>query len=172
YSSTIFSALTNLIKNYIQKVPKNLECSKTFTITILESRPLNEGAILGQKLSSMLPQQDETVNIQVITDSSCDFFMPTVTHVLLGADRILGYDGTVINKIGSVPLALAAQHHGKPIYIVSRTDKIAGEYDEKVEENESSEVTKIYGNQWKDCKNMRVRNVYFEKLESDLITGY
>ncbi|CAG8737265.1 15313_t:CDS:2 [Gigaspora margarita] len=173
YSSTIFSVLINFIKNYNQKALKNLECSKTLTITILEFRPLNEGAILGQKLLSMLPQQDENIIIQIITDSSCNFFMPTVTHVLLGADRILGHNGTVINKIGSVPLALAAKHHGKPLYIVSRTDKILGEYDnEKIEENDSSEVTKIYGDQWKDNKNLLVRNVYFEKLESDLITGY
>ncbi|CAG8546153.1 12467_t:CDS:1 [Racocetra fulgida] len=173
YSSTILSALTNLIKDYIKKVPNNSECSRTLTITILESRPLNEGAILGQKLSSLLPQQSRTVSIQVITDSSCDFFMPTVTHVLLGADRILGYDGSVINKIGSVPLALAAKHHGKPVYVVSRTDKIAGEYDdEKVEENDASEVTEIYSDQWKNCKNIRARNIYFERLEPGLITGY
>ncbi|CAG8513910.1 9450_t:CDS:2 [Cetraspora pellucida] len=167
YSSTIFSALANLIKDY------NLEYSRTLTITILESRPLNEGAILGQKLSSLLPQQNESVSIQVITDLSCDFFMPTVTHVLLGADRILGYDGSVINKIGSVPLALAAQHHGKPVYVVSRADKIAGEYDnDQVEENDTIEVTEIYGDQWKTCKNIRTRNIYFERLESGLITGY
>ncbi|CAG8641773.1 7923_t:CDS:2 [Gigaspora rosea] len=172
YSTTIFSVLINFIKNYNQKTLKNLECTRKLTITVLESRPLNEGAILGQKLLSLISQKDENISIQIITDSSCNFFMPTVTHVLLGADRILGHNGTVINKIGSVPLALAAKHHGKPVYIVSLTDKISGEYDEKIEENDSSEVTKIYGDQWKDHKNLLVRNVYFEKLESDLITGY
>ncbi|KAF0390615.1 nagb/rpia/CoA transferase-like protein [Gigaspora margarita] len=92
---------------------KNLECSRTLTITILESRPLNEGAILEQKLLSMLNKMN--ISIQIITDSSY-------------------------------------------------------EYDE--EENDSSEITKIYGDQWKDHKNLLVRNVYFEKLESDQIVGY
>ncbi|CAG8844507.1 10693_t:CDS:2, partial [Gigaspora margarita] len=72
--------------------------------------------------------------------------MATMTHVLLG---ILEHNGTVINKIGTVSLALAAQHHGKPVYLVLRTDKILGEYDDvKIEENDSNNLCYVTENQF------------------------
>ncbi|RHZ58178.1 hypothetical protein Glove_375g10 [Diversispora epigaea] len=174
YSSTIFSALSQLIiKNVTSDHPYNL------TITILESRPLNEGATLANKLSHILnknvtSKKNDFVKIQVITDASCNYFMPTITHVLLGSDIILGNDGSVINKMGSSLLALSAKHHKKPVYVVSRIDKIISsdssiKYD-TMEEKDANEIISIYEKEWN--KTITVRNVYFEKVEPNLIDGY
>jgi len=211
YSSTIYSALSSLIQNFINYhsfLSKEDYDTSSLTITIMESRPLNEGATLAQKLSFFLPlstnipsspSTPSTLNIynkvciQVITDVSCNYFMSSVTHVLLGADRILGNSGDIINKIGSMSLALSANYFSKPIYIISKSDKIAtfspseddslGEVEqenkkeggEKMEENDSSELTNSYGqdliNDIKE-KNVIVRNIYFEMVESKFINGY
>ncbi|CAG8437559.1 1715_t:CDS:2 [Acaulospora morrowiae] len=172
YSSTIFSVLSNYIsRNLSSDNPCNI------TITIMESRPLNEGSTFARKLSALLPNADyknQYVKIQVITDASCDYFMPTVTHVLLGSDKILK-DGSVINKMGSVPLALAAKHHGKIVLVISGTDKIGGDEDETMEEKDAIEITLCYAKEWNDVvreKGVTVRNVYFEKVEAGLIDGY
>ncbi|CAG8446853.1 5266_t:CDS:2 [Ambispora gerdemannii] len=178
YSSTIYNALANII-NSIKSSSQNPKIE----ITILESRPLNEGAVvLAQKLSSLLidkisGDELESVRLQIVSDASCDYFMSTVTHVLLGADRIIGNDGAVINKMGSVPLALASKHHEKPVFVISRTDKISAcEEAEQMEENDPKEVTAAYGNEseknLQSYKPVKVRNVYFEKVESSLIDHY
>ncbi|CAG8443513.1 5467_t:CDS:2 [Acaulospora colombiana] len=154
YSSTILSVLSNFIsENLSSGNPRDV------TITIMEARPLNEGSTLARKLASLLPNKGEKnhcVKIQVITDASCDYFMSTVTHVLLGSDKILG-DGSVISKIGSVPLALAAKYHEKSVFVVSRTDKIAGNDEEIMEEKEASEVTSGYARGW--CDDMKDKDV-------------
>ncbi|CAG8577355.1 8654_t:CDS:2, partial [Diversispora eburnea] len=174
YSSTIFSALSQLIiKNVTSDHPYNL------IITILESRPLNEGATLANKLSHILNKNSTSktnhyVKIQVITDASCNYFMPTITHVLLGSDIILGNDGSVINKMGSSLLALSAKHHKKQVYVMSRTDKIISSDSSKkcdvMEEKDANEIISNYEKGWD--KTITVRNVYFEKVESNLIDGY
>ncbi|CAG8473837.1 8103_t:CDS:2 [Paraglomus occultum] len=171
HSSTIYSSLLSLIQS-IQSLPDH-----TLKITIMESRPLNEGSVgLARKLLDDLPETAKPrVEIQIITDASCAYFMPTVTHVIIGADRIAGKDATVINKIGSFPLALSAKYYDKPIIVVTRTDKLAStDEGEQLEENAAEEVVSMYEN-WSEfgtSKNVRVRNVYFESLESKLINGY
>ncbi|CAI2165376.1 13413_t:CDS:2 [Funneliformis geosporum] len=203
YSSTIYSALSSLIQNFINySSSQSRECYNTssLTVTIMESRPLNEGATLAKNLSNFLPSSTNTqshskssICIQVITDVSCNYFMSSVTHVLLGADRILGNNGNIINKIGSMSLALSASYFNKPVYILSKSDKIASffssedelsreleqeskkEEGEKMEENDSTELTNSYGQDWINNikeKNVLIRNIYFEMVESNFINGY
>ncbi|CAG8460984.1 22991_t:CDS:2 [Rhizophagus irregularis] len=122
-------------------------------------------------------KQEEDIHIMtmIITDASCNYFMPTVTHVLIGADHISGNNGDIINKIGSMSLILSAKHFNKSVYIITTSNKISSPFEEKIEENESKELTKSYGNEWINNikgKNVLIRNIYFEKVETKFIDGY
>ncbi|CAB4400919.1 unnamed protein product [Rhizophagus irregularis] len=189
YSSTIYSSICSLIQKFINYLTKEEEKEEkdisTLKITIMESRPLNEGATLAQKLSTWLTSTSSSsstnskiynkIIIQVITDASCNYFMPTVTHVLIGADHISGNNGDIINKIGSMSLILSAKHFNKSVYIITTSNKISSPFEEKIEENESKELTKSYGNEWINNikgKNVLIRNIYFEKVETKFIDGY
>ena len=78
--------------NLIQKFTNEL--TNKLIITVLESRPLNEGSTLAKNLLlsslSTLDQgkNNNSIKIQLITDSSCHYFMSDVTCVLIGADKI------------------------------------------------------------------------------------
>ncbi|KAK9720599.1 hypothetical protein K7432_004060 [Basidiobolus ranarum] len=178
YSSTVFGVLCMLCHQVLIA-----SIDHTVDIYILESRPLNEGALgLAAKLDDFLapaannPRASARVRIQVITDASCAYFMANMTHVLLGADHISGIDGSVVNKIGSLNLALAAKHYDKKVHVISRLDKVYGvENEENMEENEPVEVFVSYGGAFEKClarKRVEVRNVYFEKVGATLVDGY
>jgi len=106
--------------------------------------------------------------------------------ILCGADAIYA-DGSVRNKVGSASLALAAHQKQIPFYVVTPSHKIKvslpspkyafpGELENddsaELEENDSSEVTETlrYDEIQKLSDNVKVRNVYFESIPSELIS--
>jgi len=107
FSSTIFKLLVALC-HAVHSSPKPY----TLQITILELRPLNEGAFyLAQRLNDYItknnlryfPNSTNTrIRITVITDSFVSYYLKTkkVTYCLLGADRVVEEDGSVVNKDG------------------------------------------------------------------------
>ncbi|CAJ0825990.1 5986_t:CDS:2 [Entrophospora sp. SA101] len=123
YSSTIYSILLNLIQKFAN------ESTNKLIITVLESRPLNEGA-----------------------------------------DEINGDNGNVTNKIGSLPLAIAAKSHNKSVYVISKSDKIIGSYNEIIKSYDDVEEWKRIIQQ--NGNLFKVRNVYFEKINFGYIDGY
>ena len=52
--------------------------------------------------------------------------VPEVDAVLTGADRIAA-NGDVANKVGTYGLAVAASHHGTPLYVVAPTSTLDSE---------------------------------------------
>jgi methylthioribose-1-phosphate isomerase len=85
-----------------------------------ETRPLLQGARL-------TAWELETLGIpfSVIADSAAPALMAAgdVDGVLTGADRIAA-NGDTANKIGTYGLAVAARHHGIPLYVVAPTSTI------------------------------------------------
>jgi methylthioribose-1-phosphate isomerase len=104
-----------------------------------ETRPLLQGARL-------TAWELEAVGIPhaVIADSAAAHLMSRgeVDCVVTGADRIAA-NGDTANKIGTYGLALAAAHHGLPLYVVAPTSTLdpatGGEI--PIEERAGSEVT-------------------------------
>lgn len=84
---------------------------------VCESRPLCEGVQLSAKLAQA------GVQTTVITDAQGALFTQQCDMVLLGSDAITA--GGVVNKVGSLPLALAARHYGKLVYAVADTYKLS-----------------------------------------------
>lgn len=102
YSSTI----VNLLKKFNKF---NLE------IYVLESRPLFEG----RKTAEILSKYFKT---HLIIDAAMGKFIDQIDLVLIGVDSILE-DGSIINKIGSHPLALLAEIYKKKVYAICDTFK-------------------------------------------------
>jgi translation initiation factor eIF-2B subunit delta len=97
YSSTIINLLEKF-NNF------NLE------LYILESRPLLEG----QRTAEILSKFFKT---HLIIDAAIGKFIDQIDFALIGVDSILK-DGSIINKIGTYPLALLAKVNKKGVYAV------------------------------------------------------
>jgi methylthioribose-1-phosphate isomerase len=80
-----------------------------------ETRPLLQGARL-----TAWELEQSGVPFRVVTDSSAAALMARgqVDLVMVGADRI-ARNGDVANKIGTYSLAVVAERHGVPLYVVA-----------------------------------------------------
>jgi methylthioribose-1-phosphate isomerase len=85
-----------------------------------ETRPLLQGARL-----TAWELETAAIPHAVIADSAAASFMAAgeVDCVITGADRIAA-NGDVANKIGTYSLAVLAQHHGIPLYVVAPTSTV------------------------------------------------
>lgn len=85
-----------------------------------ETRPLLQGSRL-----TAWELQEAGVDVTVISDSSAGALLseeaPDV--VLVGADRIAA-NGDVANKVGTYGLAVLADHHGVPFYVLAPTSTV------------------------------------------------
>jgi methylthioribose-1-phosphate isomerase len=85
-----------------------------------ETRPLLQGARL-----TAWELEQLGIPFSVIVDGAAASLMAAgvVDAVLTGADRIAA-NGDTANKIGTYALAVAASHHGVPLYVVAPTSTI------------------------------------------------
>ena len=126
-----------------------------------ETRPLLQG-------SRLTAWELESIGIPhaVIADSAAAHLMSRgdVDCVVTGADRIAA-NGDCANKIGTYGLAVAAAHHGIPLYVVAPTSTIdpatptgAGI---PLEEREGTEITSRFA----------ARNPAFDVTPADLVAA-
>jgi len=106
----------------------------------------------------------------LIVDSAVRYFMKDVDLVVMGADAVTA-NGSVINKIGTSQLALAAHEARKNVIIAAETYKFSprsllGELVE-IEERSSSEV--IPDEKLKEFKNVSVKNPAFDVTPREYI---
>jgi len=110
-------------------------------VLVDETRPLLQG-------SRLTAWELEALGIPhaVIADSAAAHMMAVgeVDCVVTGADRIAA-NGDTANKIGTYGLAVAAAHHGIPLYVVAPTSTIDPETatgaEIPIEERDGSELT-------------------------------
>lgn len=167
-------------------------------LRVLESRPLFEGASMASSILSDFQTRcssspNKTLNLTLYTDASAVLASSWVDLVLLGADAISS-DGHVINKIGSLPAVLGVKYHcfWAKVLVLSELEKVeepAAEGHFEPEQNDPAEVigcwldagikgataleegVKSTQRETTNC-NVRVMNVYFERVPADLIDGY
>ncbi|WP_376795031.1 S-methyl-5-thioribose-1-phosphate isomerase [Thermogemmatispora sp.] len=118
---------------------------KRIHVLVDETRPVLQGARL-----TAWELQQEGVPFTLITDNMAGYFMRQgkVAAVFVGADRIAA-NGDVANKIGTYSLAVLAQAHGIPFYVVAPCSTIdldlpSGE-EIPIEQRDPREVTAIRG---------------------------
>jgi methylthioribose-1-phosphate isomerase len=106
-----------------------------------ETRPLLQGARL-----TAWELEQLGVPFSVVADSAAASLMASgeVDAVLTGADRIAA-NGDTANKVGTYALAVAAKHHGIPLYVVAPTSTLDPETatgaDIPIEERDGGEVS-------------------------------
>ncbi|HEX2868092.1 MAG TPA: hypothetical protein VHO03_13685 [Ignavibacteriales bacterium] len=142
--------LTQVFKLW-QKVNPSLR------VFIAESRPKCEGRIMAEKLLSF------GIRVEFILDSMTAEYTALADGAIIGADMVLS-NGNVVNKSGSMLLALAAKHYNRPFIVLTGKDKFSSNQNYTLEEYPAEEVW-AYRHE-----NLKVTNHYFEEVEKDLIT--
>ncbi|MFX0074981.1 MAG: hypothetical protein ACFE96_06030 [Candidatus Hermodarchaeota archaeon] len=157
--------LNVMLISYSTTIIKCLKAEKTrdFTFYILEARPLLEG----RRTAEMLSIDFET---HLITDSSMGKFIDLIDFVLLGIDSILK-DGSIVNKIGSHPLACLATDNNKEVFVVGDSYKynLKSHYGQEVSV-EDKPIYEVYGKKIKR-KSFHVHNYYFDITPSKYINS-
>ena len=147
HSSTVFAALA-----------RAHGAGKRFGVVCTESRPQYDGVQMARRLAA------EGIAVEVIADATAALFIHGFYTLLIGADAVSA-DG-VINKVGTLGMALAAKQLGVPIYCLAGSEKFlpqGASFD--IEEKDGAEIVAPE-------KNLRGFNVYFDQTPLDLITKF
>jgi methylthioribose-1-phosphate isomerase len=135
-----------------------------------ETRPRLQGG----KLTAWELLQDD-IPVTVITDNMAAYMMQQgkIDIVFVGADRVAA-NGDAANKIGTYGLAIVANYHQVPFYVVAPLStidiKLATGNEIEIEERDSCEVTHI-NNQPIMPEGITVANPAFDVTPHELITG-
>ena len=137
---------------------------KDINVIATESRPRWQGLLTIKQLDEL------GISATLIVDSAVRFFMKDVDLVIMGADAVT-VNGSVINKIGTSQLALAADEARTNVIIAAETYKfsprsILGEL-VKIEERASDEV--ISREKLDEFSNVRIRNPAFDVTPREYI---
>jgi translation initiation factor 2B subunit (eIF-2B alpha/beta/delta family) len=154
-----------MIISYSSTITRSLMQNQHLNMTfyILESRPLLEG----RKVAEILSSKYETY---LIVDAAIGKFIEKIDLVLVGIDSILS-DGSIVNKIGTYPLACIARENKKKVYAVGDSFKynLKSHYGQNVV-IEGKPAEEIYDIRIKN-ELLKIRNYYFDKTPSKYIDG-
>lgn len=121
----------------------------------------------GQRIALELGRQG--MKVTFIDDTAVGLYIASANKVMVGADRVC-LDGTIVNGVGTYPLALAAQKAAVPFYVLCETLKfdhrLRGE-EVDLEEKEPAEVV----GRAKLPPLVSVKNPYFDLTPLELVTG-
>jgi ribose 1,5-bisphosphate isomerase len=137
---------------------------KDITIIATESRPRLQGLLTIKQLDEL------GIKTSLIVDSAVRYFMKEVDLVVMGADAVT-VNGSVINKIGTSQLAMAAHQARKNVIIAAETYKFSpktllGELVE-IEERDAGEV--LSREKLAELPNVSVRNPAFDVTSREYI---
>ena len=146
--------------SYSSTTAAAIELCDKLRVFVTESRPGYEGRRLAERLAQ------KGLKVTLIVDSAASYVIDRglVDAFVAGCDAILD-DCSIVNKIGTKMMALAAREAGIPFIVVTDTWKIAV-HGFSFEEHSPSEVyEKISGK-------LTALNPYFEIIPAKLITFY
>ncbi len=138
---------------------------RNFQVYHTETRPLYQGHITDERL-----RQAGIVTTMVV-DSAAAYLISRhsgddvdISWVLLGADSI-SHDGSVLNKIGSFGIALAAHDSKIPLYVATTLLKFDAAGVSTIERRAASEV-------WAGAPaGTNIVNYAFDRVPAEFITG-
>lgn len=137
-----------------------------FQVFNTETRPLFQGRITSERLLKA------GIPVTMVTDSAASFFLSPASGpdyqmdlFLVGADALLA-DGSVVNKIGSYGMALAAREAGLPFYAAASLLKFHPESQIEIERRCPKEV-------WdRPPRGLEIINYAFDRVPAEMLTGY
>lgn len=131
--------------------------SQNLEVTISESRPMLEGRIMAQKLA------DEGISVNFITETALPKYVAGCDLVLLGADKILS-NGDIVNKTGSLNLAILSEYYQKPLIVAASKSKFSNEFQFEENYKNPAEI-------WDSVHSkIKIFNSYFEEIPRKFIT--
>jgi translation initiation factor 2B subunit (eIF-2B alpha/beta/delta family) len=145
YSETCLKALVSCV-------------GKKITVFATESRPLFEG----RKMAAGLKKGG--VEVTLITDAEAGHFVRECQMVLVGADSVLS-DGSVVNKMGTYLIALAAKDSDIPFRVACDSWKFRLEGGVPEPEEKSPQEL------GSGPSGTALRNVYFDVTPGRLVTS-
>lgn len=89
---------------------------KRFDVIVTETEPRRQGEITARELLKA------GIGVTYCVDSAIGYVMKDADRVLVGCDAILA-DGSIVNKIGTFPIAIVAERFGVPVYVAGETLK-------------------------------------------------
>jgi len=138
---------------------------KKISVIATETDPLEQGVKTAKELSKL------KIPVTLITDNAVGFFMKEVDCVIVGADalRIVPPLG-VVNKTGTLHLALAAKEFKKPFYVAANTLKIDKRKKFVIEERPAKEVYRELLQKKEINKKIKIRNPAFDLTPYKFVT--
>lgn len=113
---------TSYSDNVLAAIQLAASQGKVDHVYTLESRPLLEGRFLVVALT------EAGIPATLVPDALGPSLMARATAALVGADSVLR-DGSIVNKIGTYALALAATDRKKPFFVACESLKFDTRYD-------------------------------------------
>jgi translation initiation factor 2B subunit (eIF-2B alpha/beta/delta family)/ADP-ribose pyrophosphatase YjhB (NUDIX family) len=140
-------------------VRETLRRADPSSVLVAESRPGGEGVGVAERLAGV------GVDVTLAPDAAVAHCLGTGEYdaVLVGADTVLP-DGTVLNKVGTRGLALAAAREDVPVYVVCARDKISPEHEPHHERCDPADV-------YDGDADLDVATDLFDATPPDLVTG-
>ena len=130
-------------------------------VIVSESRPLYEGRRLARQLS------DWGLDTTLITDAQLGVFAGQADLAMVGADSLIE-DGSAVNKVGTVLLALAAREQSVPFYVCCERFK-QRHIDMPPFQLEEMDPAELGVD---EPAGVQVRNIYFDVTPPGPITGW
>jgi translation initiation factor 2B subunit (eIF-2B alpha/beta/delta family) len=128
-------------------------------VLLSEGRPGLEGVALARELAAA------GIPVTLVTDAQLPGAVAEAQAVAVGADALLP-DGSFLNKVGTLPLALAARRARVPFYVVAETWKtLPPGVVPPLEEGDPAEVAP-------SLEGVEARNRLFELTPARLVTAY
>ena len=131
--------------------------NKNLKVVISESRLMNEGKLFAKELLNL------GIKVELISDAMTALYVPKIDAAIIGADEILK-NGNVINKVGSISLALLCKENKKSFYVLTTKSKFSEHTKFSVKKADPSRLWNY------KSKGLTVSNIYFEEIENKLIT--
>lgn len=154
YNSFITLSNSNTVKEILLRL---FHHNNKIKAVVSESRPKNEGILLAKNLSKA------GIDTTLITESMLAQYIKSCDAALIGADAIL-QNKNVINKVGSLSLALLCKYFKKPIYVLADKGKISSANKFSQKEMPPEEI-------WRHGSNkIKIKNYYFEEVDQKYIT--
>jgi eIF-2B alpha/beta/delta-like uncharacterized protein len=109
------------------------------------------------------------IKVTFIDDTAAGLYVSSAHKVMVGADRVCA-DGTIVNGVGTYPLALAAQKAAVPFYVLCETLKFDHRMRSDKVDIEEKEPSEVVGKA-KLPPQVSVKNPYFDLTPLELVTG-
>jgi len=165
--------LTHCHSSSVEKILENvnnvkqINSKKKLQVVATETRPLYQGRKTSAKLFK------KGVDVTLIVDNAAGSFILDKNEfdigcVIIGCDELLK-DGSFINKVGSIHLALATLKDKDKLFVATSLLKLDFSKDPqkaKIEKRDAKEI-------WEDApKGLKIVNPAFDQIDAEFVSGY